>query len=293
MVDARPFDVFDKESFQCAPDVSDEVDRIKENGATADFGGEGEFFAFDKFDSDEHEDEIDEREGGEHGEESSEELATDAEFDETAEEHDDDTDEDENNRLDADGFAAEAAAVVGTAGFESAAHEGDVFATGGEVALNPASALGDGLGEFGGLLVVKDGGFVIEGGEAVEGGVEGEFVIFGQAVERPATPFFDDVAVDIEASAGENNIAAAAGAFFVADSVNHGKGEAGDGSDDVGAGVFAVAIAGGELVAGAVGVEDFFEIIGRKAVVGVEDEISVIERGLGGGSVLIVGEDLF
>ncbi len=154
--------------------------------------------------------------------------------------------------------------------------------------------MGDGLGEFGGLFVVKDSGFVVEGGEAVEGGVEGEFVILGQAVERPAAPFFDDVAVDIKAGAGENNIAAAAGAFFVADSVNHGKGETGDGSDDVGVGVFAVAITGGELVAGAVGVEDFFEIIGRKAVVGVEDKIGVVERGLGGGLALIrFGENLF
>lgn len=40
---------------------------------------------------------------------------------------------------------------------EGLAHEGDVFLAGGEVAFDPAGALGDGLAEAGGLLVVEDG----------------------------------------------------------------------------------------------------------------------------------------
>ncbi len=168
---------------------------------------------------------------------------------------------------------------------EGLAHERDVFLAGGEVAFDPAGALGDGLTEAGGLLVVEDGGGVVGGGEAVEGGIEGEFVVFGQAVEGPAAPFFDEAAVDVEAGAGEDDVAAAAGAFLIADGVDHGESEGADGGDDVFVGVFRGAVAGGELVAGAVGGEDFFEIIGSETVVGIEDEIGVVG--------FVLGKDLF
>lgn len=168
---------------------------------------------------------------------------------------------------------------------EGLAHERDVFSAGGEVAFDPAGALGDGLAEAGGLLVVEDGGGVVGGCEAVEGGVEGKFVVFGQAVEGPATPFFDETAVDVEAGAGEDNVAAATGAFLVADGVDHGESEGADGGDNVFVGVFRGAVAGGELVAGAVGGEDFFEIIGSETVVGIEDEIGVVG--------FVLGKDLF
>lgn len=168
---------------------------------------------------------------------------------------------------------------------EGLAHEGDVFLAGGEVAFDPAGALGDGLAEAGGLLVVEDGGGVVGGGETVEGGVEGELVIFGQAVKGPAAPFLDEAAVDVEAGAGEDDVAAAAGAFLVADGVNHGESEGADGGDDVFVGIFRGAIAGGELVAGAVGGEDFFEIVGSEAVVGIENKIGVVG--------FVLGKDLF
>lgn len=168
---------------------------------------------------------------------------------------------------------------------EGLAHERDVFSAGGEVAFDPAGALGDGLAEAGGLLVVEDGGGVVGGGETVKGGVEGEFVVFGQAVEGPAMPFFDEAAVDVEAGAGEDDIAAAAGAFLVADGVDHGESEGADGGDNVFVGVFRGAIAGGELVAGAVGGEDLFEIVGSETVVGVENEKGVVG--------FVLGKDLF
>ncbi len=168
---------------------------------------------------------------------------------------------------------------------EGLAHEGDVFSAGGEVTFDPAGALGDGLAEASGLLVVEDGGGVVGGGEAVEDGVEGKFVVFGQAVEGPATPFFDETAVDVEAGAGEDDVTAATGAFLVADGVDHGESEGADGGDDVFVGVFRGAIAGGELVAGAVGGEDFFEIVGSEAVVGIENKIGVVG--------FVLGKDLF
>ncbi len=268
-------------------------------------------FAFDEFDGDEHEDEVDQCEGGESGEEGDAGLAAGAEFDETAEEHNDDADENHDDGFDADGFAAEAAGVgrvgrdIESAGMkwgsrgggsrrcgarrgfaaEGLAHEGDVFLSGGEVAFDPAGALGDGLAEAGGLLVVEDSGGDVGGGETVEGGVEGEFVVFGQAMEGPAAPFFDELAVDVEAGAGEDNVAAAAGAFLVADGVDHGESESADGGDDVFVGVFRGAVAGGELVASAVRGEDFFEIVGGEAVVGVENEIGVVG--------FVLREDLF
>lgn len=66
-----------------------------------------------------------------------------------------------------------------------------------------------------------------------------------------------------------------------------------------------MAVASGELVALAVGSKNLFEIVGGEAVVGVENEISVIERafgavnystvgyGFGAGAVGGFGEDLF
>lgn len=119
----------------------------------------------------------------------------------------------------------------------------------------------------------------------MKGGVEGEFVVFGQAVEGPAAPFFDEAAVDVEAGAREDDVAAATGAFLVADGVDHGESEGADGGDDVFVGVFRGAIAGGELVAGAVGGEDFFEIVGSETVVSIENEIGVVG--------FVLGEDLF
>ena len=104
-------------------------------------------------------------------------------------------------------------------------------------------------------------------------------------MEGPAAPFFDEAAVDVEAGAREDDVTAAAGAFLVADGVDHGESEGADGGDNVFVSVFRGAIAGGELVAGAVGGEDFFEIVGSEAVVGVKDEIGVVG--------FVLGEDLF
>lgn len=71
------------------------------------------------------------------------------------------------------------------------------------------------------LLVVEDGGVVVIGREAVEGGVEGELVVFGEAVEGPAAPGFDEAAVDVETGTGEDNVAAALDATGIAHDVNH------------------------------------------------------------------------
>lgn len=109
--------------------------------------------------------------------------------------------------------------VAGAAEF--LAHEGDVFRTGGEIAFDPAGALGDGLEVAGWLFVVEDGGVVVIGREAVESGVEGELVIFGEAMEGPAVPFFDEASVDVEAGAGEDDVAAAFDAAGIAHDVNH------------------------------------------------------------------------
>ena len=92
-------------------------------------------------------------------------MAAGAEFDEAAEEHDDDTDEHDDNRFHADDFAAETAGIANSAAVSGAseglAHKWNVFLTGGEIAFDPASALGDGLSETGRLLVVEDGGVVV------------------------------------------------------------------------------------------------------------------------------------
>lgn len=62
---------------------------------------------------------------------------------------------------------------------EFLAHEGDVFLAGGEIAFDPAGALGDSLEVAGRLFVVEDGSVVVIGRETMESGVEGEFIIFG------------------------------------------------------------------------------------------------------------------
>lgn len=123
-------------------------------------------------------------------------------------------------------------------------------------------------------------------------------------MEGPAAPGFDESAVDVEASAGENDIAAALDAFSVSDDVDHGESETANSGDDVDVGVLGMAVASGELVAPAVGGEDFFEIVGSKAVVGVEDEVGIVDgafgvvdcgaAGYGFGTVTIggFGEDL-
>ncbi len=59
MLNSCPFDVFDKEGFEGAVDVGNEVEWVEENCAEAEGGVEAEVFAFDEFDGDEHEDEVD------------------------------------------------------------------------------------------------------------------------------------------------------------------------------------------------------------------------------------------
>lgn len=113
VLNSGPLDILDEEGFQGAVDVGDEVEGVEENRAEAEGGVEAEVFAFDEFDGDEHEDEVDQCEGGESGEESDAGLAAGAEFDETAEEHNDDADENHDDGFDADGLAAEAAGVGG------------------------------------------------------------------------------------------------------------------------------------------------------------------------------------
>lgn len=170
-------------------------------------------------------------------------------------------------------------------------HERDVFRTGGEIAFDPAGALGDGLEVAGWLFVVEDSGVVVIGREAVESGIEGELVVFGEAVEGPAAPGFDEVAVDVETGAGEDDVAAALDATGVAHDVNHGESKARDSGDDVSVGVFGMAVASGELVALAVGGKNLFEIVGSGAVVGVENEIGVVEGAFGAVNYCIVGCD--
>lgn len=113
MFNLCPLNVFDKEGFEGAVDVGDEVEGVEENCAEVEGGVEAEVFAFDEFDGDEHEDEVDQCERGEGGEEGDAGLAAGAEFDETAEEHDDDANENHDDGFDADGFAPEAAGVGG------------------------------------------------------------------------------------------------------------------------------------------------------------------------------------
>ena len=115
-----PLYILDEEGFEGAVDVGDEIDGVEENGAEADGGLQAELFAFDHFDGDEHEDEVNEGEGRESGEESEAGFTVGAELDEAAEEHDDDADEHQNDRLHTDDFATEAAEVVGWGGVELA-----------------------------------------------------------------------------------------------------------------------------------------------------------------------------
>ena len=113
MLYPRPLYIFDKEGFEGAVDVGDEVDGVEEDGAEADGGLEAEFFALDHFDGNEHEYEVDEGEGRESGEEGKAGFAVGAEFDEAAEEHDNNADEHQDNGLHANDFATEAAEVAG------------------------------------------------------------------------------------------------------------------------------------------------------------------------------------
>lgn len=59
MFNPRPLDILDKEGFEGAVDVGDEVEGVEENCAEAEGGVEAEVFTFDELDGDEHEDEVD------------------------------------------------------------------------------------------------------------------------------------------------------------------------------------------------------------------------------------------